>query len=258
MITSMKLDNIIHTNLGGVKTACVSRHELVLLISQRVLDFRDSNLAPLVIFSANGHGIALANSDEAFMKLLHRADIVHADGQSLVLMSRFFAPQSIPERSATTDMIHDIPRLSDKQHRHFLLGGKADIVDASGEILVKTYPNFELVGTRDGYAGIQNTENLIEEINNAKPDVLWVGLGKPLEQQWVMEHKHKLKVPVIISCGGCYNYITGDYKRAPLWMQNIGLEWLHRAMSKPKALLWRYIKTNPYCIYCVIKHRFFT
>jgi exopolysaccharide biosynthesis WecB/TagA/CpsF family protein len=60
---------------------------------------------------------------------------------------------------------------------------------------------------------------------------------------------------VIITCGGCYNYITGEYKRAPKWMQDYGFEWLHRMLTQPKKLFWRYLTTNPHAIYCILKHK---
>jgi N-acetylglucosaminyldiphosphoundecaprenol N-acetyl-beta-D-mannosaminyltransferase len=89
----------------------------------------------------------------------------------------------------------------------------------------------------------------------SQADILWVGLGKPKEQTFVIRNKLLIKVPVIITCGGCYNFVTGDYKRAPLLFQKLGLEWLHRAVTEPRKLLWRYLTTNPHAIYCAIKYR---
>jgi exopolysaccharide biosynthesis WecB/TagA/CpsF family protein len=197
----------------------------------------------------------MANSDSHFNRLLSYADIIHADGQSVVTMSKWTDGPSIPERSATTDMIHDIPQINAKRVRHFLLGGTEEIVEKCAYNLSQNYSNFKIAGTLHGYfTGVENSE-IVNIINESDCDILWVGLGKPKEQKWVVDNKHQLNVPVIITCGGCYNYVTGDYSRAPIWMQKIGLEWFVRVMSEPKKFFWRYLTTNPHSIYCVLKHK---
>jgi len=252
----MKLEDVVHTNVGGLRTACVTRKELVELICAQVESACHEAQVPLVIFDSNGHGISLANSNNDFMAAMLSADIIHADGQSVVSMSKWMEGSNIPERSATTDTIHDIPQQIQRSFRHFLLGGDEATVVKCGKILSQKYKNFEIAGTHHGYFDKEHSENVIHGINKANPDILWVGLGKPLEQQWIAKHKGQLNLPVIISCGGCYNYVTGDYARAPLWMQKSGLEWLHRAATEPKKFLWRYITTNPHSIFCVLKHKY--
>lgn len=252
----MRLSEVQFTYLGGIKTACLDRQQLVNLIVHSIGEYHGSSDSPLVIFDSNGHGISLANRDTAFMKIINQADIVHADGQSIVSMSKWFQGRNIPERSATTDMIHDIPKMAPQTVKHFLFGGSQNVVDKCASILSESYLNFEIAGMQNGYFDKSQNEEIISKINNSKADVLWVGLGKPKEQQWIIANRHKINVAVIITCGGCYNYVTGDYARAPIWMQNTGLEWLHRALTEPRKFLWRYLTTNPHCIYCLIKHKF--
>ena len=253
----MKMEDVVFTYVGGLKTACLGRKQLVMLIDAKIQDYRTrtDSLTPLVIFDSNGQGISIANSDPTFKRLLDDADIVHADGQSVVLFSRWFSNVKIPERTATTDTIHDIPLLSPRQTRHFLLGGTQAVVERCGDILQNRYNNFLVADSHHGYFDEDYETIIVESINVSKPDVLWVGLGKPKEQEFVIRNKSRLNVPVIITCGGCYNYITGDYKRAPALMQRTGFEWLHRAASEPKKFLWRYVTTNPHSIYCAWKHR---
>jgi exopolysaccharide biosynthesis WecB/TagA/CpsF family protein len=255
----MKLENVTFTNIGGLKTACVTRGELVDVMVQRVRDYHDKSTnvyhQPLSIYSTNGHSISIANSDKAMMKLLNTADLLHADGQSVVKFSEWFSNNTIPERSATTDTIHDVPQHYAAPLRHFLLGGKPNTIEKCADILSSTYDNFIVAGHQHGYFNPDEQESVIQEINASRPDVLWVGLGKPKEQEFIDLMKTKLNVPVIISCGGCYNFVTGEYSRAPNWMQRLGLEWLHRAATEPKKLLWRYMTTNPHAVYCAFKHR---
>ena len=253
----MKMEDVVFTYVGGVRTACLGRKQLVSLIDARINDYQANAaaFAPLVIFDSNGQGISIANNDPAFKQLLDEADIVHADGQSVVAFSRWFSNAPIPERTATTDTIHDIPMLSARSVRHFLLGGQQQVVEKCADILQQQYANFVVAGLHHGYFDETNEAAVIDAINASNTQVLWVGLGKPKEQAFVIRNKHKLKVPVIITCGGCYNYITGDYKRAPAVMQRSGFEWLHRAATEPRKFLWRYLTTNPHSIYCAWKHR---
>lgn len=255
----MKLDDVVFTQIGGLRTACVTREQLVRLITEQASSAfakgENNQAAPLLIFSTNGHSISIANSDKAMANMLNQADILHADGQSVVLFSRYLSEHAIPHRSATTDMIHDIPQLSSTPLRHFLLGGKQQTVDKCATILQDRYSNFTLAGTHHGYFSEPEEAQLVAQINASGAHVLWVGLGKPKEQLFALRQKHNLQVPVVITCGGCFNFVTGEYKRAPQLLQSLGLEWLHRAVTQPRKLLWRYITTNPHAIFCVIKHR---
>lgn len=258
--TEARLKDVVFTNIGGLKTACVTRHELVSLMHQRVKDYVDSTSeyyqVPLTIYDANGQSISMINSAPELQDIFNQAGLVHADGQSVVSMSRRFANHAIPERSATTDTIHDYPKFTHGESSHFFLGANQKIVENAAQIMASRYANFKMAGTHHGYYSSDEEQAVIDTINNSEPDVLWVGLGKPKEQYFIHNNKHRLNVPVIISCGGCYRYITGDYARAPEWMQRAGLEWLHRAFSEPKKLFWRYLTTNPHAIYCVLKHHY--
>ncbi|KMT64452.1 WecB/TagA/CpsF family glycosyltransferase [Catenovulum maritimum] len=252
----MKFEDIKSVNIGGIPTACVSRYELAQVIGDYASQNEPKLQAAKLIFSANGHSISEANTDKKYMKIMNSADLVHADGQSVVQFSKWVAGKSkaIPERTATTDMIHDIPNFYQAPIRHFLLGGKQEVVASAANLLAAKYPNFILAGVKNGYFSQAQENEIVEQINQSDSQVLWVGLGKPKEQEFCIRNKDKLTVPIVISCGGCYNFVTGDYQRAPAWMQNHGLEWLHRAMTRPKHLLWRYITTNPHAIYSVLKH----
>jgi exopolysaccharide biosynthesis WecB/TagA/CpsF family protein len=210
----------------------------------------------MTIYSANGHSISIANLDPEMKVILNNADILHADGQSVVSFSRQFSDNPIPERSATTDTIHDVPTMSNKVVSHFLLGAKEETISKCSEIMQQKYSNFKIAGYRNGYFSKDEEAEVIEMINASNADILWVGLGKPKEQEFIHNLRSQIQVPVIISCGGCYNFVTGEYSRAPEWMQKLGIEWLHRAFTQPKKLLWRYLTTNPHAIYCVLKHRY--
>ena len=242
-------------SVGGVLTSCLGREKLALLLGDYIeKDRRNAKKEPVLVFSLNGHSISEANSDPSYMSIMNKADIVHADGQSVVFFSKWLKGRDIEERTATTDMIHDLPDFVQKKLKHYLFGGKAEVVREASKIMMEKYTNFDVVGFKNGYFSEEDELSICNDINESGCDVLWVGLGKPKEQEFCLRNKERLNVSVIITCGGCYNFITGDYSRAPKWAQNIGVEWFHRVLTNPRKLLYRYLTTNPHAIYCVIKN----
>jgi len=208
---------------------------------------------PQLIFDANGQSLSLRETHEGYRSAVDQADMIHADGQFIVAASRFRRGPSIPERSATTDMIHDAAKQAQIHGLRFMLvGGPPGLTQRTREALLKLYPGLKIVGCEHGYFSRLEEPALIRRINAAKPDIVWVGLGKPNEQIFCVRNREKIKCAWLITCGGCFHYITGDYRRAPLWMQSAGLEWLFRMASGSHSLRLRYIKTNPHAIYLAL------
>ena len=240
--------------VGGLRTACVSRDGLAQQMLLDCLDARENPSAmPKLVFASNGHAIALAAQDEAFRFTFEQADIIHADGQAAVFASRLLTSTPIPERSATTDFIHDAAKVG-AQHglRFFLLGATEEANAETARVLRETYPGLEIVGRRHGYFGRDEEDELCDEINLTMPDVIWVGLSVPLEYEFAVRNKTRLRAGWLVTCGGCFNFVTGAYKRAPQWMQAAGLEWLFRLVREPKRLFWRYAVTNPLAIFLLL------
>ncbi len=114
-----------------------------------------------------------------------------------------------------------------------------------------SYPDLKIAGHMDGYFPEAQEPEICEQINALGADVLWVGLGKPKEQEFCVRNRDRLKAGWLVTCGGCFNFITGKYSRAPQWMQDVGFEWLHRVVTNPKQLLWRYLTTNPHALFLI-------
>ena len=246
-------DSYSEVTVGGIATACLSREGLARMMLQDCLDARSNpNRQPKLVFASNGHAIALAAQDEAFRFTFEQADIIHADGQAAVFASRMTATP-IPERSATTDFIHDASKVA-AQHglRFFVLGATEEANAEAVRVLRETYPGLQIVGRRHGYFGRDEEDEICDEINLTQPDVVWVGLSVPLEYEFAVRNKTRLRAGWLVTCGGCYNFVTGAYKRAPGWMQACGLEWLFRLVKEPKRLFWRYAVTNPLAIFLLL------
>ena len=243
--------------LGGVFVSTLDRGELANLCVKNCLQARQSaeQSQPKLVFDLNGHGLALYHSNAEYRSMLNSADIVHADGGFLITASKIFCSEPVKGRSATTDMIHDIARVcSEKKLSFYLLGGTSEVNEACVRELRQLYPMLKIVGWRNGFFRNDEQDSVIDQIAKARPDVVWVGMGKPQEQAFCIAARQRLKSGWIISCGGCYNYITGHYKRAPQWLQKLNLEWLHRLVTNPRKLFWRYLWTTPYAIWLTLRY----
>ena len=246
----MEYDSKTKRVFGDFEIDCVSRDDLVDWCMRDI----EKNQKTKVVMDANGHALSLARTDAKFRGLIQKSDIIHADGGFLVTLSKVMRGPKIPERSATTDLIHDFAKkFEGKDHSFFLLGGTEEVNSLCNEKLSQIYPELKIAGRRNGYFSKSEEPELINQIKQSGANVVWVGLGKPKEQEFAMKLKCSLNSTWIITCGGCFNYITGHYKRAPRWMQKMNIEWLHRLVKNPKQLFFRYAVTSPHAIWIALR-----
>ncbi|MGH1456448.1 MAG: WecB/TagA/CpsF family glycosyltransferase [Alphaproteobacteria bacterium] len=253
MKPKQSINDVKHVLVGGIKTACLSRADLTDLMVEDCRSRRESNYNPALIFDSNGHGLSLAASNKAFKTNLHKADIIHADGGIIVTAANKMTDGNIGDRSSTTDYFHDAAKAAVANNLTFyLLGATEEVNHKCYNILKEQYSELKIIGRRNGYFTKEQEDEVCADISSLKPDIVWVGLGKPKEQDFCVRNKHKIDAGWLITCGGCYNYVTGDYPRAPLWMQRSNLEWLHRMVTNPRQLFWRYLTTNPHALFLIV------
>ncbi len=239
-----------------MKTAVVTNDDLAALMAEDCKNHRvEPNLKPKLVFSSNGQGIALFADDKDFRVAMNSADIIHADGHSVVTASKYFCSEPLPERVPTTDFFHYAAKVAQRDGLTFYMLGSSEAENEKAcEKIRELYPKLEIVGRRNGFFNQSEEQEIINEINALKPDVLWVALGKPKQEFWSVKMKNELDVGWIKTCGGLYAFLAGSVSRAPQWMQDWGLEWLFRAMNQPSRYFWRYLITNPKAIIQMIKH----
>ncbi|TGX50431.1 glycosyltransferase [Sphingomonas gei] len=242
--------------IGGVPVSTLSLRGLIDKMLREAPPRLAAGARPWLVFDCNGHGLSLNATDPAFARDLAEGDLIHADGQVIVKASHWVGGPAIADRSSTTDMFIDSLRgAATGKVRYYLLGGTEQVNKACADKICADAPGLELAGRRNGFWKADEEQAVIDAINAAAPDVLWVGTGKPREQAFCVRNRDQIKAGWIVTCGGLFNYITGDYPRAPMWMQNAGLEWLHRMATNPRHLAWRYLTTNPHALYLIWKHR---
>jgi exopolysaccharide biosynthesis WecB/TagA/CpsF family protein len=209
---------------------------------------------PLYLTSANGEVIARVAADPDLAALVVTADQIVADGQPLVLASRLFCREPLPERVATTDLFHDVAQRAVPAGISFYLFGATEDENAKALANVRRlYPDLVIAGSCHGFLKGEALEAKLAEIDSLKPDILWLAMGVPHEQRFVRDHGGKLAhVGLIKTSGGLFNFLSGTNRRAPDWMQRASLEWLYRIWLEPRRLFWRYLVTNPRAIYLMV------
>lgn len=174
-------------------------------------------------------------------------NLIYADGMGIIFSQKFLKIPTAKERIATTDLFPHMLEKMSKENINlqiYLLGGKEETVDRVVEKFEGIYPNIKFAGSHHGYFNKAEEQDIINEINEIKPDILFVGFGCPVQEKWVFEKYNQLQVSSFITCGGLFDYYSGNVKRAPLLMRKYGMEWLFRLIQEPKRLYKRYVFGN--------------
>ncbi|MCV2216237.1 WecB/TagA/CpsF family glycosyltransferase [Thauera sp. Sel9] len=252
------MSNLHHSfsRIGGWPHIAVTREQFAQIMLDDCIAARNSSgsLLPKLAFSMNAQALSLTRTDKVFERAMTEADYIQADGQSLVFASRYLSDTALPERIATTDFFHDAAKRAQREGLSFyILGASAEQNNKSIDTIRRLYPELKIAGHRHGYFDSSEEDEICREIVRSGADVLWVGLGKPKEQIFCIRNIEKLKgVGWIKTCGGLFDFLSGKNRRAPLWMQSAGLEWLHRMMLDPKRLIKRNVVTNSHAIYIML------
>jgi len=241
--------------LGGLPVAVVNRSDSARVMVDEALKRRKLWRYPAYLTSTNGEVTYRCAVDAAERELFLQADAIHADGMPHVFVSRLKCEFPLPERVATTDLFHDVAREAQARGASmFMLGATEASNNVAAQLVRDRYPTLKLIGHRHGFFADSDEELVVcDQIASLAPDILWVSMGVPREQEFIVRHRRRLtSVGVIKTSGGLFDFLSGSKPRAPLWMQNVGLEWLWRAWLEPKRLGWRYIKTNPWALYLLL------
>ncbi|WP_379970750.1 WecB/TagA/CpsF family glycosyltransferase [Ectobacillus sp. sgz5001026] len=190
------------------------------------------------IVTANPEIVMCAKKDPQFKESLLQADLITPDGIGVVKVSGWFG-EPIPERVGGFDMMNQWLGQFTKEDavKLYLLGAKQHVVEKAAAVLSETYPGVIISGYHNGYFRDEEEEDIIQKVQEAKPDILLVALGFPRQETFIMRNKHRMGAKVAVGVGGSFDVWAGEVKRAPKWMQAINLEWFYRLISNPTR--WR-------------------
>ncbi|MGY3583042.1 N-acetylglucosaminyldiphosphoundecaprenol N-acetyl-beta-D-mannosaminyltransferase [Bradyrhizobium sp. USDA 4341] len=241
---------VARATIGGLRLAVLDREQTADFMVEAVYPNRRID-RPLYLTSANGEVLSRCSTEPMTDRLFRAADLINADGQPLVMVSKLRSPNPLPERVATTDLFHNVAHKAEELGLTFYLFGANEAENKAAIANVRrAYPALKIVGHSHGYLRGDALRAKVDEINALAPDFLWVALGVPYEQAFVDEFMSRLgNVGVIKTSGGLFNFLSGSRPRAPRWMQIVGLEWAWRLWLEPRRLFWRYLTTNPHALY---------
>ena len=190
--------------------------------------------ANVIIATANAEMLMNATRDADLKRILNSAELVVPDGAGTVWAAHQLG-YDMPERVAGYDLAQELmKRAPEKGRRIFFFGSAPGVADKAKLKAEELYPGINIVGTRNGFFTENDIPEILEEIKNARPDLLLVALGVPKQEKFLDKYYKELGVPVSIGVGGTFDVMAGVMKRAPLWMQKAKLEWLFRGMLQPK------------------------
>lgn len=188
------------------------------------------------VFTPNSEILMQAYRDPSFRDVLNTASLLTADGIGVVYASKIVGNE-IKERCAGFDTACRLmEKMAEKQMKLYLFGSKPGVADKAGEIIADRYKGIKVVGTADGYFDTEKEKKIIEDINDKKPDVLFVCLGAPKQEKWIYNHKDELSVKVCLGIGGTLDVIAGTAERAPEFYIKHNLEWFYRLVKNPSRI----------------------
>jgi N-acetylglucosaminyldiphosphoundecaprenol N-acetyl-beta-D-mannosaminyltransferase len=200
---------------------------------------------PSFFITANTHYAMLTRENPGLEAINGQAAFVLADGAPPVWASRR-KKTPLPERVAGSDLIFDLCELAARDsYRIFLLGGARGVADEAAEVLCRSYPDLQIVGTASPPFGEISAEEhtaLLDQIRVARPDLLFVAFGQPKGEFWIARHFQSLGVPVCVQVGASLDFVAGRVQRAPRRLQKLGLEWAYRMWLEPSRLGPRYAR----------------
>lgn len=190
------------------------------------------------VFTPNSEIIQMAYKDADFAALLNASSLNTADGIGVVYASKILG-LPLKERVAGFDLMCAFMGVcASKGARVFLFGSKPGVGEEAKAELLRRYPNLNICGIRNGYFTDAETDSIIQEMNEANPDIILVCLGAPKQEKWISANADKLNAKIMMGCGGSLDVLAGRVERAPEKWQKLGLEWAYRLKKEPKRI-WR-------------------
>jgi len=200
-----------------------------------MVEFIDSGW-PHQVCTVNPEFIMRAGRDPEFSQILRQADLCLADGVGVLWAGRVLR-HPLRARVTGVDTVQRLAEIAGQRgYRVYLLGSAPGVAERTAAILAASHPGLIIAGTYAGSPAIAEDEAIGQRIREARPDILWVAYGAPAQDKWIYRNQGRLGVPLAMGVGGAFDFISGVSRRAPVWLQSLGLEWLHRLYHEP----WRW------------------
>ena len=205
----------------------------------------------------NAGKIVALQEDLELRRSVNESDLINADGQAVVWASRVLG-KPIVERVAGIDLMEELVEMAHKKkYKIFFFGAKEEIVGRVVQIYSERYSPDLIAGYRNGYFDKQDEKSIAQSISDSGAQLLFVAISSPTKENFLYQNKELLTgLNFIMGVGGSFDVVAGKVKRAPLWMQKMGLEWFFRFLQEPGRMWKRYLVGNTKFVYLVIRERF--
>jgi len=222
---------------------------------QKVEDFVNSGTCHQHIV-VNVNKVIKADKDEKLREIINKCDLINADGMPLIWFSKILG-KPLKMRVAGIDLFFSLIEMAErKSWKLYFLGAKIKTLKKVMDILSTKYPSLRIAGYRDGYWAKEEERKIVEDIKDAQPDILFVGISSPKKEYFLSEYLEEMRVPFTMGVGGSFDVLAGKAKRAPVWMQRYGLEWFYRFLQEPKRLFNRYFIEGLYFVKILFREVF--
>lgn len=226
-------------------------------VTAEALQAINRKMSPRVFACANPHSLVVAQHDGSFQSALTQANLVVADGVGVTFMARLVGVQIGPRITGTDYFQAVLMALQQRGGgRVFFFGSSQWVLDLIAKRFAADFPSLTLCGALSPPFGAWSDEEnrrMVQVINDAKPDVLWVGMTAPKQEKWVEANRRQLNAPVIGSIGAVFDFYAGTYARAPQWVCRIGLEWAYRFILEPRRMWERNVVSAPMFVWLVLR-----
>ncbi len=234
----------------GVNIAITNMREVINFITDNIGD-----LSGKYICVSNVHTTVMSYDSPEYKNIQNTAAIRLPDGRPLSLVQKRRGHKEA-KRVTGPDLMQTLfEEASSNKLRHYFYGSTEETLAILEKKLKEDFPNIEIVGMYSPpFRSLTEEEDqeIIKNINASKPDIVWVGLGAPKQEKWMYEHMDKV-TGLMVGVGAGFDFLAGNIKRAPKWMQKCSLEWLYRLLQDPKRLFTRYMKTNFKFIWLILR-----
>lgn len=238
-------------DIFNIPVAAISMQQTVDQIGEAI-----ENKQELQHVVVNAGKIVAMQTDEELKQSVLAADLINADGQAVVWASKILG-QALPERVAGIDLMLNLVKMAyEKGLKCYFLGAKEEVVKKVVDTFLQQYSSEVIGGYRNGYFNDDEETEIAKDIANSGSHLLFVAISSPKKEIFVNKYKSLMKVPFVMGVGGSFDVVAGVTKRAPLWMQKIGLEWFYRFLQEPKRMWKRYLVGNSKFILLVLKEKF--
>ena len=224
------------------------------LISQ-VQEWADQTRLRTVVY-VNAHCLNTAYIDTEYRNILNQADLTFPDGIGVVWAGRWLGGTQLEKLNGRV-WFPEICKIAVKRNWSiYILAGIRGVAACAKNILQNRYPGLQIVGATDGFFAERSDTEVLQEITELRPNILFVGMGAPLQEKWIATHRDAIPVPVVWAVGALFDTVVGIEKLAPDWLNALALEWFWRLLMDPRKKWRRYLIGNPLFLFRVFRQKY--